>query len=649
LQSSRFNAVEIVLLSSAAAVFLTSTSYLALQWHKDRTAKHEAKQAIARIVSTNKTVRIRASNSNQWIETSTNDPVGSQDIVFTDRSSHATLEFLDKSRIELGENSLVEISIIDGESSIDVERGQIKVQTSTKPLRLKLGKKKLVLSSTTPSRASLAVTPEGSVQIQPLTQNLNLELDGKKVDVPVGQQLQTSATEEDDEITISPAKFVLNAPDDDMMFPQGKDVAFAWQISNKANDEIFFEISNSRNFTKLIQRSSINTASLGMSFKFADAGEFHWRLASKNEFSESREFIVKNSGQMNIVIPAEGEKIMPADGSDCLAVSFATTAEPLCDRFDFEILAENASTLDTFSVSLPQNSGSTVLCSRQWTMKSRCLRGEQEVLGWSNLRHFTVGSPATPAQTAPPSSQVESGETETAAISSPTPTSSLTPSSTTSTITTAPTPQPTTRTTLAAVTVPSDLEFEITKDEVTDGTDGKPAQTWLRWKPVANITKYSVEIASDPTFAKPLLKETAESTSFAWKECHTGTFAARVSSIATDGRRSQPSAAKSLSIEYVRPKLVEPEYEAEYTVSEPTRSIAFIWKTAPCDSQFEIEVCEDKSGDCIFTKSATGNTISIDLAWKAGWYKWRIKSRGSKTPDDWTAFRSFLIKRESPQ
>ncbi len=649
MQTSRFNVVEIALLGCAAAVFLASASYLTMLWHYNQASKQGVKLAVARIVTMNNSVRIRANNSNQWMDASPNDPVSSHDVVFTDRSSNATLEFVDSSRIELGENALVEVATVDGDASVDIERGLIKIQTSKRPMRVKLGKKQIVLRADTPSKANLSVSPDGAIKIQPLTESLNLELDGKKVDVPMGQQLQASISDDDDEVTISPAKFMLNVPDDDMMFPQGKDVAFAWQINNKSNDEIFFELSSTSNFATLIQRSAINTTSSGMSFKFANSGEFHWRLAANNEFSESREFIVKNVGQMTIIIPAEGEKVRPPTGNDCLPVSFAAVNEPLCDRYDFELLAENSSDLDKFEVSLPQNTGSTVLCAKQWTIKSRCMRGELEVLGWSNARRFSVSKTdetSTPAKQDAPIAVSESKAIETPA---PLPITEKPATSTTVAKESSPSPEPKLQPALAALSSPEGLEFELMKKETSASQSTTQSFAKIRWTSVPEATKYAIEIATDTGFTKTIHKDSVDATtSFNWTGCKIGMFSARVIATARDGRRSPPSQTKTLTIPYARPKLVEPEYEAEYIVSEPTRAISFTWKPAACDSDFDIEVCEDKSDNCFYEKSVNGSSTTVDHPWKAGWYKWRIKSKGSQTPDDWTSFRSFLIKRENP-
>lgn len=144
----------------------------------------------------------------------------------------------------------------------------------------------------------------------------------------------------------------------------------------------------------------------------------------------------------------------------------------------------------------------------------------------------------------------------------------------------------------------------------------------LRWKEVPGAKAYELQIAKDPTFVEVVLQTQTTTAGYRWEELPTATHWYRVRSFDADGRPSEWSPARTISIDSVVPEQVRPDDGAAFTCGE---TVTFEVQASKVVKEYVLEL--SASADFAVARQVRSPEPLVrvgDLAPGAWW--WRVKT-----------------------
>lgn len=144
----------------------------------------------------------------------------------------------------------------------------------------------------------------------------------------------------------------------------------------------------------------------------------------------------------------------------------------------------------------------------------------------------------------------------------------------------------------------------------------------LRWTPVAGATAYQVEIASDETFAEPILEQRVTTTQYRWDDVPETRVYWRVRSVDAEARVGEWSESKEIEAVFVAPVPLKPKAQ---TVFAPGERVHLEWGASKIFTDYRVEVAEDASFAHPLADKIVSDAHYTLTAANAGNFVWRVR------------------------
>ena len=264
----------------------------------------DSSASIAQVISMSNTVKTKKNYNYHWINTKGGDRLHIDDQIFTYDNSNAEIILEKGPKIVISPNTLISLSNIDNENTINVEKGIIlaNLSESKKKLKINIEGKELTLNS---NKAKFQISKtSGNSRVDILEGSATFTIDNKEKKLNVGQQISLAKKA----ITIRDVNLHLLQPEMNQLFIKNDPITFKWN----AKEKIHLEISKNINFRKIIKSipSKANSTSIPL-----EEGNYYWRIKGNNETSIPRLIKVVPQTTVKIQSPKKDEIIITKNQS----------------------------------------------------------------------------------------------------------------------------------------------------------------------------------------------------------------------------------------------------------------------------------------------------------------------------------------------
>ncbi len=235
--------------------------------------------SIGEIISINNTVKRKSESFLGWEEVGIKAPLSLNNLIFTHKNSSAKMK-VDENTISLGPETMVEILSLD---SISLNQGNMEVDftANSKPLKVNSGNSSFILKS---SSAKVSLTNENSISTVEVKEGkINVQDTKTKKFIEVSKNQSVKIT--NSKLKVYSSKISLISPKNAQTFSTLKPIHF--EISSKL-DPLELQVSKDASFNKIFLAQPI----LNSTKQKIEAGNFYWRVKSKENTSEVQNFNV---------------------------------------------------------------------------------------------------------------------------------------------------------------------------------------------------------------------------------------------------------------------------------------------------------------------------------------------------------------------
>jgi hypothetical protein len=219
-------------------------------------------------------VRTREAHVLAWDRATKGDGVHMKDFVFTDESSSVSLKFKDKTKIQLGENTLLAIERVGNEASLNIVKGNFSIvpNTLSKGLNVTFGKERTPLTIAPSTALQLTVSKERGAELKIISGKAVLEVAGKNVDIAANQEARLMANG----LVVRAAPVALMTPknEETLRIEKNERVKLTWRSELKSGFKV--EVAVDQSFKK-IYRSSISENKF-FEVSLSESGVYYWRV-----------------------------------------------------------------------------------------------------------------------------------------------------------------------------------------------------------------------------------------------------------------------------------------------------------------------------------------------------------------------------------
>lgn len=155
---------------------------------------------------------------------------------------------------------------------------------------------------------------------------------------------------------------------------------------------------------------------------------------------------------------------------------------------------------------------------------------------------------------------------------------------------------------------------------------GEPgARVVLRWQAVAGAVVYEIQIATEPSFAEPVVSERVEVAGYRWAEIPAERHYWRVRSVDRDGRTGPWSDVKPIEAALNAPDPVSPADGARFTWDDEPVTAAFACTRSEVLRSYTVELARDPAfGVVDASRTAASPTLRVPLP-GLGVFWWRAR------------------------
>jgi hypothetical protein len=143
----------------------------------------------------------------------------------------------------------------------------------------------------------------------------------------------------------------------------------------------------------------------------------------------------------------------------------------------------------------------------------------------------------------------------------------------------------------------------------------------LRWRVIPGAVAYIVEVAEEPTFARPVVKERVAMNYYRWHAIARRDYYWRVRGVDAEGREGEVSAPLIIEAEAKAAQLEAPAQNATL----PAGTVTFKWKAPPVAKSFVLEIGKDERFDPILKRVEVGGEHVQSITLGGGTYVWRVR------------------------
>ncbi len=175
---------------------------------------------------------------------------------------------------------------------------------------------------------------------------------------------------------------------------------------------------------------------------------------------------------------------------------------------------------------------------------------------------------------------------------------------------------------------------------------GQSARLVLRWKDVPGAQGYELQIAKDPGFVEVVLQTRAPTAAYRWEQLPSQTHWWRVRSFDPEGRPSEWSQPRTVSLESVVPV---PKSPADDALLPCAQNLELVFEASPLIKELIVELSASK--DFVPARQLTGKgpVISLGVLTSGTWY-WRAKATDVRgRTGESTGARRFTVRPAAPK
>ncbi|MDR0411200.1 MAG: FecR domain-containing protein [Treponema sp.] len=296
------------------------------------TMTQQNESPIGYILFKNRIVQRRFGNRTAWTSLKNNSPIYNKDVIHTADLSEAVVVFPSGDRIELGENSLVQIQSTKDGARLELTSGNINVQ-SAEESTLTLVSAGVEVKVEAGSLISADVSEESSFNMQVVEGAAGIATDGGILqNAEAGTAMSVAS---DGEMTrrpsvtmIQPRPNVRTINQDNTPVP----FTFSWRTANfSENEQVRLEIARDSRFTRLANRFDIETDVSNQTVELT-TGTWYWRAYPSGVESSNADVVA--SGKITIIVAPTLTAVSPAAGK-----IFTYKTNPPSIRFNWEASA----------------------------------------------------------------------------------------------------------------------------------------------------------------------------------------------------------------------------------------------------------------------------------------------------------------------
>ncbi|MCK5073808.1 MAG: FecR domain-containing protein [Bacteriovoracaceae bacterium] len=220
-----------------------------------------------------------------WTDAYLNDKLTYNDQIYTYQQSQTTISFVDKSTINLAENTLLKIGKSKTINEFYLEKGIINARLTPlqNDIRLHLKKKNILIKSS--KGAVFQIIQDKGVGKITLLKGKAKIVSKKKITVLKKNQY-IKYDEKTKKEELGELQVFLNLPvgNKNFHFARNNQINFSWETSRKIKETFIFELSTNSTFKKIIKR--IKTGKKSIIVKNLPHGNYYWRIRTKKSTNE---------------------------------------------------------------------------------------------------------------------------------------------------------------------------------------------------------------------------------------------------------------------------------------------------------------------------------------------------------------------------
>lgn len=283
-----------------------------------------------------------------WEEVSTGSDLFKGDELFTHNESTAEVEFKDKALLKLSPNTLVKLD--EGSSGIGIELMEgflfAKVSSKSKKLSIKSANKEIIVEQSTELQINKF---EGKAEITVLQGRINLELDGKVIEVKKDQIIET--IEDRTEVIIKDIEIRLLTPTRDrivLVDSEPFSLALGWDASGDLVHKHLF-ISRDSNFNSIVHKKLYDQNSAQVDG--LRGGYYYWKIEGVDERTSKKvtsivgSFIFLKNMPPTLYTPTFNQMVRAKKESGMASVKFSWENQ-MVPHYEIEISGDDGSVVN---------------------------------------------------------------------------------------------------------------------------------------------------------------------------------------------------------------------------------------------------------------------------------------------------------------
>lgn len=320
-----------------------------------------------------------------WGSLQNNSPIYNYDTIRTADEALALVKLNDGSEVDLGDNTLVVLSLDDKFASVDVNSGNVSARGGGKSgLRLISDKVQAMLQN---GEVNFFKDENGDLSVSGDSLDLSLLSEGEQIDIGGGDKILQVGT--DGKPKIIETVYSLQAPKNSTSFVTGrrsKSIKFSWTSNDSVKKTIL--LSKNPNFRKIVYRfSSEKNAVTGN----VAEGTYYWKVVSSKGESSYRKLQVLQDDAPVALLPETGSQFNYVASAPM--VRFAWSGSKLSSVYNIQVfkdakMKESVATMSSRSTTVSLDSLTEGVY--YWRVKSVYPDNFQTEGVTSGLQKFTV-------------------------------------------------------------------------------------------------------------------------------------------------------------------------------------------------------------------------------------------------------------------
>ncbi|MBL7715788.1 MAG: FecR domain-containing protein [Bdellovibrionales bacterium] len=672
-------------------------------------------EAIATLYRKDNDVRRRLETDVAFMPIANSEPVFAGDAVFTGTRSEADVVFNDGSKVTIEAGSLVVVQMTNDAAKLNIEKGALTGKLSgNKALAIVAGGQTSTLTGKD-AQVQINVDGKNGTQMAVLSGNAELKSGDQKIELKANQSTQVLAGGAIAKPVTFGLELLNPRPDESIWKEGDKPIVFQWATREALKDaEYKIEVSKERDFKKIEFEKTTSKTELEVGSLPAE-GSFYWRITAYESSKEvarslSQKILLNEDHAPKVLTPADDAEVTYAQNVNSevgqgTEVAFKWTtfkdSEPRAAKYRIEIYRDRKDALFTQSETVEMEWKSPKLSAGKYYWRVKAQDKARPHSAFSEMRTFQVSekAPGAPMALLPESGQKHLKKSKGSVVHFEWKSDGFAASQ-------------------YLLEVSKDKSFEKSADlvfskrvesttveqEVADlgdyfwrvrgiASDGsmsafsKPNKfviaPWealeaptaseqtielflgaegpymaepqkIKWSKNDAAQKYEVEIADQPDFKNPLVKETSPTPMLPWpsqllpEASKSAYFRVRTQVTAEDFTGWSNPVLVKIEIEkegLKAPKGIAPRGSQTLEINpKKPHPLSFEWAPAKGAKDYDFEIAKDNKFKEIVHQGRVKGTATQWTTNDAGYLYWRVRARNAYTESEWSDNNKFELE-----